>query len=502
MSRQGFIAFDLGAESGRAMLAILDGDRIQLDEQHRFANQPVHLPSGFHWNTTGLFASLIEGLGACVAAARRAQVPIVSLGVDTWGVDFGFIGRSGQLLGLPFIYRDPSHEPAMQRCFNRIGRKAIYDATGIQLLPINSLYQLVDRYEKEPALIDSAQRLLNMPDLLHYLLSGEMVNEATIASTTQMVDPRTGQWATGLLGKLDLPTHMLGDITPAGERIGTLRPELAQATGGEGIDIILPGSHDTASAVAAIPVADEDIDRWAYLSSGTWSLMGAEIESPIISDEAREAGFTNERGVGGRIRLLRNLAGLWLVQQVRQDLIRKGREYDYEQLTRLAAEAEPFRTLLDVGHGPFALPGDMLAKTDDFADTTGQPRPTSPGQYVRACLESLALAYRQTLEQLQKLTGQDVAVLHLVGGGGRNQLLNQMTADAIRRPVAVGPYEGTAMGNALVQAMGAGHVRDLSHLRTIVRASSELSRIEPSEPAAFDAQYDRFCQLAGAGAQA
>ncbi|MFA9477871.1 rhamnulokinase family protein [Phycisphaerales bacterium AB-hyl4] len=497
MSKTGYVAFDLGAESGRAMLAVLDGEHISLTEAHRFANTPQRLPSGYHWNLLQLWADLMQGLTRAGELAREQNVTLVSLGVDTWGVDFGLIGKSGQLLGLPYAYRDERHPLAFQQAIDKLGEKTIYDATGIQFLPFNTLFQLIAQRDAEPATLEHATRLLNMPDLLHYFFSGQQVNEATIASTTQMVDPHTGKWSTDLLQRLDLPTHMLGRIVPAGSCIGKLRAELAEAANVEPIDVIVPGSHDTASAVAAVPVDVSATPNWAYLSSGTWSLMGAEVDEPIVTDASREAGFTNERGVGNKIRLLKNIAGLWLVQQVRADYARRGEEYDYPALTQQADAADPFRTLIDPGHAPFATPGDMCAKIDAFADATGQPRPETPGQYVRCCLESLAMTYRHTLAKLEDLLGQRMDVLHIVGGGGKNALLNQMTADAIDRRVVVGPYEGTAVGNALTQAIGHGDVRDLAHLRTIVRNASELLTVEPGNADSFNRQAHRFADLLG-----
>lgn len=503
MSKTGYIAFDLGAESGRAMLATLENETISLEEMHRFPNIPLRLPSGLHWDITGLHANLIEGLKRCAAAAKERGVELISLGVDTWGVDFGLVGKSGQLLGLPFAYRDDRNTPAMEHVTKQLGEKRIYDATGIQFMFFNSLYQLAAQHAAEPELLKQTDRLLFVPDLLHYWLSGAMVNEATIASTSQMVnpldrrDPHTGAWATDLLDELGLPTHMLGDIVPAGTKIGRLRQAIADELGITPIDVIAPGCHDTASAVAAVPVDTDATPNWLFLSSGTWSLMGAELDQPVVTDAARAAGFTNERGVDGKIRFLTNLAGLWLVQETRRDFAKRGQAYDYTQLTDMAAQAEAFRTLVDPGHAPFASPGDMPAKIAAFAEKTGQPAPESVGQFVRCCLESLAFAYRKTMLDIDDLRERQTDALHIVGGGGRNELLNQMAADALGIPVIVGPDEGTAMGNALTQAMGAGQVKDLSHLRRIVRKTVAPKRFEPRDPAAFEKHWQRYLDLLG-----
>ncbi len=501
MTKQGYIAFDLGAESGRAMLAVLDHGRLSLEETHRFANQPQHLPSGYHWNLMDLWQNLQQGLARCAAKARDERLELVGVGVDTWGVDFGLLGKSGQLLGLPYAYRDPRNANAMRQALRKLGAPSLYAGTGIQLMPFNSLFQLYAQKLAEPGLLDQARQLLFMPDLLHYFLCGQGANEASIASTSQMIDPTKGKglgaWNKPLLKKLGLPTHFLRSIVPAGTKIGRLLPEVAKAAGLPQLAVITPASHDTGSAVAAVPVEPtlKKSGRWAYLSSGTWSLLGAELDAPLINEETRKHGFTHERGVDGTIRFLKNIAGLWLVQEVRRDYEKRGERYDYSTLTRLAGDAGPFVTLVDPAYAPFASPGDMCAKIDAFAAKTSQPRPQSVGAYVRCCLESLALTYRRTLLDLEALRGVPVEVLHVVGGGGRNELLSQMTADAIDRPVIVGPFEATAAGNALTQAMGHRALKNLAELRACVRRSFDPIRYEPRRSDAFAAQTKRFDSL-------
>jgi len=503
MSKSGYIAFDLGASSGRAMLATLtDGAegaaRIEIDQMHRFPNVPVHLPSGYHWDLSGLWANVVEGLRRCGQTAAGRGLEIVSLGVDTWGVDFGLVGKSGQLLGLPFAYRDERFPPAMEKALSMLGEQLIYETTGTQMMPFNSLFQLVAQHESEPAMLEHADRMLMLPDLLHYFFSGVMVNDATEGSTTQMVDPRqgpTGRWATSLLEKLGLPTGYLGELIPSGTAIGRIRKEIAQDAAVEQVQVILPGSHDTASAVAAVPVDEADGRTWAFLSSGTWSIMGAEVEEPAINETSSRLSFANERCVGGKIRLLKNISALWLVEQCRRDMARRGNEFDFDELTRLAADAEPFRTLVNPDSPAFAAPGEMLAKVAGFAESTRQSPPESPGQFIRCALESLALAYRFVFGNLEEVLGRRVDTLHIIGGGAHNALLNQMTADAIDRTVVVGPYEATAIGNALTQAMGAGQVADLAHLRRIVRESFDIVTCTPQDTGAFDRQSDRFAAL-------
>lgn len=496
MPRSGYIAFDLGAESGRTMLGVLEAERVELIEINRFANRPVRLPSGLHWDITGLFANLLDGLAGAGQKARQMDVELVSLGVDTWGVDFALVGRSGQVLGLPYAYRDEQFPTVMQKTIDFMGAPALYEATGIQFLPFNTLYQLVAMRDREPMVLDHAQSALNIPDLLHYFFSGQVKNEATIASTTQMIDPRTGHWNGRLLREMGLASHLFHEPVPAGTKIGTLREPLAEQAQVPVVDVIVPGSHDTASAVAAVPVRP-DVANWAYLSSGTWSLLGAELDEPVVNEDAREAGFTNERGVGDKIRFLKNISGLWLVQEVRRGYEAKGESYDYAQLTDMARKAKGFRTLVDPAHEPFGSPGGMLEKIADFAKATDQPAPSTPGQYVRCCLESLALTYRRTLLDLERLLGREMDVLHIVGGGGKNDLLNQMTADAIARPVVVGPYEATAMGNALTQAIGRGELADLAALRAVVRNSFDVTETRPKNAKKFAEQTERFASICG-----
>ncbi|MBL4701761.1 MAG: rhamnulokinase [Phycisphaeraceae bacterium] len=495
MTKRAYVAFDLGAESGRAMLAILENETITLQECHRFANTPQQLPSGYHWNLLDIWRNLVEGLKQAGIAAKASDAELVSLGVDTWGVDFGMLGKSGQLLGLPFSYRDDRNPPAMAAIQDQVGADEIYMQTGIQHMPFNSLYQLKAQQTAEPCVLENATDMLFMPDLLHYFFSGEKVNEATIASTSQMVNPHTGQWNTDLLEKAGLPQNFLEKIVPAGTKIGKLRDIIAKEAGIDPIDVVVPGSHDTASAIASVPVDKANSPNWLYLSSGTWSLMGAELDKPVVNEASLKANYTNERGVEDKIRFLKNISGLWLVQECRRDLIRQGQDLDYTTLTQMAADSEPFVTLIDTNHQPFAAPGDMLAKIDAFAQATGQPKPTSPGAYVRACLESLALTYRGVYQDMERLTKQSIEVLHIVGGGGQNGLLNQMTADAINKTVIVGPFEATAIGNALTQAIGCGDVKDLDHLRKIVRNSVDLETYQPTGAAAFDTHAQRYQDL-------
>jgi rhamnulokinase len=497
MARKAYLGVDLGAESGRVIVGLMSGDRLKMHTAHRFPHQPAALPAGLHWNTAGIWQQVLDGLRAACQWCRENNAEPASVGVDTWGVDYALIGQSGQVLGWPRTYRDPQHREAFEQVRQQLGDQRLYDATGIQLMPINTLYQLALQRQQEPGLLELAQTLIFMPDLLHYFLTGQLAVEASDASTSQMIDARTGQWATDLLGELSLPTHMLQPTVPAGTSLGPLRAPIAEAAGASSdLPVIVPAGHDTASAVAAVPASGDQ--PWAYLSSGTWSLMGAELAKPMVTPAAREAAFTNEAGVGGTVRFLKNIAGLWLVQETRRDYAERGQDVGYDQLTGFAQEAEPFRTLVNPDHPPFLHPGHMPEKIATFARATNQPVPETLGQFVRCCLESLALKYRQTLDQLEDVLDQRFAVLHIVGGGGKNTLLNQMTANALQRPAVVGPYEATAAGNILVQAMGAGDLAGPTEVRQTVARSVSPDTYEPAEHDRWQQAYERFqqvCQL-------
>jgi rhamnulokinase len=460
-----YLAIDLGAESGRAILGTLAGGRLELDEIHRFPNTPVEEETGLYWDTPRLWQEIQRGI-AMATAGRRFTIE--GIGVDTWGVDLALIGSDGNLLGRPRHYRDPRNAAAMQAVFERVPRDQVFQATGIQIMQINTLYQVYAmRMAGEPGL-DSASRLLNMPDLFNYWLTGEARSETTIASTTQFFDPCTMNWATALLVRLGLPTEMLARlVTP-----GTLLGDTIEAPH---IPVYAVGGHDTASAVAAVP-ADAG-DDWCYISSGTWSLMGLELDRPIVNAASLAANFTNEVGVGGRIRFLKNIAGLWLLQECRRAWAQEGTEYSYAELTRMAAEAPAHRAAIDVD--AFLEPGDMPRKIAEHCRSTGQEPPATHGEFARCILESLARRYREVLENLETLSGRSIRTIHIVGGGSKNRLLNRLVADETGRTVVAGPGEATAIGNLLVQAMGAGELGSLEEIRGVARRSAELETFEP-----------------------
>jgi rhamnulokinase len=415
-----------------------------------------------------------------------------SVGVDTWGVDFALLGRGGALLGNPRHYRDPHTEGEMEQAFQRVLRSDIYRQTGVQFMRFNTLFQLLALQRDRSPLLEVAETLLFMPDLFHYFFTGLKVNEFTDASTSQLLNPRTRQWAQGLVQAFGLPKHLFGTIVQPGTVLGPLRAALASETGLNAVPVIAPGSHDTASAIAAVPAGSRP---WAYISSGTWSLMGVELPGPLLTDKALEYNFTNEGGVGGTVRFLKNIMGLWLVQECRRAWERAGTSHSYEHLCKLAEQASPFVSLVDPDDGAFILPANMPAALADFCRRTGQPVPENAGATVRCALESLALCYRRVLERLEELTGQRLEVIHVVGGGSQNALLCQLTADACNRPVLAGPVEATAIGNVLMQAIGLGVLGSLADAREVVRRSFEAQTYEPRDPERWQEPYARFLTL-------
>jgi rhamnulokinase len=473
MSHQ-YLAIDLGAESGRAMLADLSGHLLKLQEVHRFANSPVQLPTGLYWNTLGLFQEMLAGL----RAAGRLTARLESVAIDTWGVDFGLLGADGALLDNPRHYRDVRTVGLPEKLFDTVPRADVFAATGIQFMELNSLYQLWSVQRQTPWLLAQAKALLFMPDLFNYFLCGTMASERTIASTSQFYDPARGRFATELLTKLGIPTGFLADLIEPGQRLGTVLTPISNACGiPPDTPVYTTASHDTASAVAAVPA--EGRSRWCYISSGTWSLMGMELERPLINAASLDANFTNEVGVCGSIRFLKNIPGLWLLQECRRAWAREGKDYSYDELIAMARETEPLGTVLDLE--VFQSAGQSAGRVMDYCRATSQAVPGTPGAVCRVILHSLAVRYREVLETLETLTGQAVDVIHIVGGGSRNRLLNQLTADVTGRRVVAGPSEATAAGNALVQALGAGQLGSLEELRQVVRESFPVETFLPKQ---------------------
>ena len=495
MTARNYLAFDLGAESGRAVLGSLDAGRLTLAEKHRFLNPMGRINGHLHWNLLAQWEELKTGLRKAAVEQRGDQkfpVAIHGIGVDTWGVDFGLLSKSGEILGNPFNYRDSRTNGMFERAFARVPRDEIFQATGIQFMEINSLFQLLAMKESDSSLLGCAATLLFIPDLFNYLFTGRRKVEFSIASTSQMYDPRKKAWATDMMEKLGLPTHLLPEIVPSGTVIGPLSADVAGECGVGEIPVIAPATHDTASAVAAVPAEGSD---WCYISSGTWSLMGVEISEPIINEKSLRYNYTNEGGVGGTIRFLKNIMGLWLVQECRRQWQREGHDHSYGELAQMAARSKPLAAIIDPDHVPFLSPGDMPRKIEEFCKSTGQRPPNSRGEFVRACLDSLALTYRRTLEGLEDVLGRQVRAIHIVGGGCQNELLNQMTADACNRPVLAGPTEATAIGNILVQAMAMGDINNLAEARSIVRSSFEVKQYQPHQTKSWEQAYARYRQM-------
>ncbi|MFE7709963.1 rhamnulokinase family protein [Streptomyces sp. NPDC057486] len=481
-----FAAADLGATSGRVVLGEVAPDRLVLTELHRFANTPVRLSDGLHWDVLALFQGVLDGLRR---AARSTDGRIASVGVDSWAVDYGLLDRDGALLGHPFHYRDSRTDGAADTVFSRIDAQELYRITGLQHLPFNTVFQLASA--AGTAQMDAARTLLLVPDLFIHWLTGTVGAEETNASTTALFDARTGTWRPDLLDRLSLAPGLLPPLRAPGDSAGTLLPHVAAYTGlGTSTPVTTVASHDTASAVVAVPAADP---RFAYISCGTWSLAGLELNSPILSEESRKAGFTNERGVDGTIRYLRNIMGMWLLEECRRTWAAQGLPTGLPELLAEAGRARPFVSVVDPDAPEFLAPGDMPEQIRAYCRRTGQPVPGSQGALVRCIVESLALAHRRVLRQAARLADHDITQVHLVGGGSRNELLCRLTADACGLPVVAGPAEATALGNILVQARAAGLVGDLSSMRRLVADTQQLRHYTPGgDPAAWDAAEARL----------
>ena len=492
MAEKVYIAADLGAESGRAIAGKFDGEKLSLEVAHRFLNIPLRLPHALCWNIGHQYAEILNGIKAIYATYGE---DVKSVSVDTWGVDFGLLDETGALTALPVHYRDKRNVPAFDELRSKLGDPEIYNATGLQFMPFNSLYQLYAMSKTQREVLNNAKKLLFMPDIFHYWLSGVGVVESTIASTSSLVDPRTCKWAVELLDKAGIPSHFLPEIVQPGTILGEVRDDVVFDTKAKGVKVVVPGSHDTASAVAAVPVSREDGD-YVYMSSGTWSLMGMELKSPIINEDSRRLNFTNEGGVENTIRFLRNIAGLWLVQELRRAYERDGAVYNYTELTQMAAEAQEFRSLVDPDDMSFMAPADMRAAVADFCKNSNQPVPETPGQFNRACLESLAMRYRWVVERLRELTGKKLDTLHIVGGGTQNKLLCQFTANATGCRVLAGPIEATAAGNVLLQMIAMGDVKNLAEARELIRRSFEVYEFTPQSKEKWDAAYERWLKVA------
>lgn len=464
MSKHHFLAFDLGATSGRAILGIFDGVNFEMKELTRFPNAIMELHGKYYWNIFNLYNSLKEGLCACA----KQGIQLTSIGIDTWGVDFGYIGKDGTILGLPRAYRDPYTEGAPEDYFKLVPREEVYRLTGIQIMNFNSLYQLFRAKQADFSPLSAADKILFMPDLLSYMLTGKQVCEYTEASTSQILNPATRQFETSLLEAAGLPASLLHPLVDPGTIIGTLTDALAEETGLGKVPVVTVAGHDTASAVLAVPAENKN---FAYLSSGTWSLMGAETEAPILTSESFEKNFTNEGGVEGTTRFLKNITGMWLLEQCRKEWDKAGRSYNYPEIVKMAEEIGKSPSIVNPDDPRLANPASMCKSIADICTETGQKAPASDAEYIRCIFDSLAGRYKDILNQLSAMVPFPIEKLHIIGGGSQNALLNQYTANAIGIPVVAGPSEATAIGNCMMQAKAAGLVADRWEIRKIVAKS-------------------------------
>ncbi|MBI5714798.1 MAG: rhamnulokinase [Chloroflexi bacterium] len=480
-----FLSIDLGASSGRVLLARWDGARFVLQELHRFPNGAVNVVGHLQWDVLRLWSEIKEGVARYAAQFNE---PLAGIGVDTWGVDFALLDRAGHLLGNPYCYRDSRTDGMMEKVFQRASRAEIFSQTGLQFMPINTLFQLYSLVDAHDPLLDIADTMLLTPDLFHYWLTGRQVAEYTIASTTQMLHCGSRTWATSLLNRVGIPARLLPPLIQPGNLIGELRGEIIRETNlKNAAPIIAVGSHDTASAVVAVPSLDE---HSAYISSGTWSLVGVEIAEPILNERALRLNFTNEGGVNNTIRLLKNVAGLWLLQECK----RHWGDAGWDEVIAHAREAAPLKSLIDPDAADFLHPADMPEAIRSYCRRVGEPEPDSVGALARCCLESLALKYRWVIESLESLIGREIKMICIVGGGSQNKLLCQFTADATQRVVVAGPVEATALGNALVQAMALKQIESLAQARVAALASSSTEIFTPqqNEKGKWDEGYGRL----------
>ncbi|NLG38023.1 MAG: rhamnulokinase [Clostridiales bacterium] len=486
-----YLAFDLGASSGRAILGTLNDGKLSLRELHRFENVPVKIGAHLYWDTPGIFNELKNGLRAY---ARLDAGPLSGVGIDTWGVDFGLLDHNDELIGNPIHYRDDQTDGMMEKVFERISRREIYRTTGIAFMRINTLYQLAGMKERGSVSLANASTLLFMPDLLAWMLTGKKGTEYTIASTSQLLDVEGLAVSAPILKALGIPESLFSPIVQPGTLRGPLLQSIAEETLVGDVPVYAVAGHDTASAVVAVPAEGS---RHAYLSSGTWSLMGIENDAPVVSDDSLEWNFTNEGGAFGKYRILRNIMGLWIIQECRREWSRQGEKVSFDALTQQAAEALPFKALINPDDDRFFAPGDMPGKVREYCRETGQSVPETRGEIVRCVLESLALRYRWCMERLERLSGQSLDRLHIVGGGIQNRLLCQLSASAIGRPVIAGPIEATAIGNILMQAAADGELSGLAEIRETVRRSFAPETYHPNDKPAWDAAYERFLEIGG-----
>lgn len=481
-----YIAVDLGAESGRVMLGSVSSEKVALEEIHRFSNGPVKENGSLRWDFPKLLSEIKTGIGK---ATKEAGAQVWGIGIDSWGVDFGLLDADGELIENPYHYRDSQTNGITKKAFKLMSKRDIYENTGLQFLQFNSVYQLLAMRFKNSIALAKATNLVFIADLFSYFLCGKIFAEYSLASTSQFMDMRSGKWSKEVLDGLSLPSEIMPKIVRPGTIVGQLSAEIGTELRCGTVPVIAIGSHDTASAVAAVPASGNE--NWAYLSSGTWSLMGVEVPHAIIDDNTFKYEFTNEGGVENTIRLLKNIMGLWLAQECRRQWQREGTDLSYAEMTVMAENAESFARRIDVDHSGFIAPGDMPKRINDYLKETGQKPIKDKGQIIRTILENLALKYRTTMEAIEDVTGNKIDVLHIVGGGIQNELLCQFTANAIGRKVVTGPIEATASGNILMQAIATEQINSLNEARRIVRNSFELKEYKPQDTELWQEQYEK-----------
>ncbi len=488
MSKNYFLAFDLGASSGRAILGTLEKDKLQLTEIHRFKNQMSQIHGHFYWNIFSLFDELKTGLKKCIA---EYKIQPLSFGIDTWGVDYSLVTKTGQLAGLPFAYRDHRTDDAMEAFFKILPKNETYLLSGIQFLQFNTLFQLFSSVRENYPPLQIADGLLFTPDVLNYLFTGVKKNEYTIASTSQMLKPGKPEWEEKLFKAAGIPENLTQEIVQPGTVLGLALPEIDEQTGCAEITCVAVASHDTASAVVSVPAEGEN---WAYLSSGTWSLLGIESPEPIVTEETLAMNFTNEGGVDGTTRFLKNIMGMWLIQECKR-IWDAGKEISWNGIVELSQLAEPFKCLINPDDSGFLNPGNMPEAIREYCRNTDQYVPESKGEIARCIYDSLVLKYKFTLRQIESVTGKKIEKLHIIGGGANNEMLNQMTANATGIPVVAGPAEATAIGNIMMQAKAMGYVTTLEEIRRVVRNSFPVKTYEPASQHGWDEAYSKFEKL-------
>ena len=483
------LAFDFGASSGRAILGIYEDGKLTIEEIHRFSNDPVEINGSLYWDVLRLFYEVKQGILKCVQKGHR---DISSIGVDTWGVDFGLLDEQGNLLGNPYHYRDKRTTGMMDKIFEVIPREELYSKTGLEFMWFNTILQIFSmKYHNSP-LLQQAKSFLLMPDLFNYFLTGVKAAEYSIASTTQLLDAHAGSWSGDILNKLGIPGELFADIVKSGTIIGRLTPDISQELGVPQVNVIATAGHDTQAAIASVPAQEEN---FVYISCGTWSLMGVESDRPVINEKSSALEVTNEGGVGGKITLLKNIMGLWLVQECKRQWEKEGDHVSFAELEELAGRAEAFVSFVDPGHASFISPGNMPERIREYCRKTNQPVPEGKGEIVRCIAQSLAMKYRDTVESLEELLGKPLSVIHMVGGGIKDRMLCQFTANATGRNVIAGPVEATSIGNLMVQALALGEVKDLQEIRRVVKASFPTADYVPQNVDAWDSVYLRFKEI-------